>query len=472
MFSNKYQDKMKCGLEMAYKAISVALSAAAAQALVLHGSSALSYQRFKKNNPNEPFKFTSKDKVIILALPFEHIKDSDKLKKLKSELKKYGFSTIEQRGKLNQGLELTCHFVVEPVILDIFVVYNQRYQESEYKSIYGKYNINQANFDLQDGIFSSYGGCCDKLKYGQCVWKANTSNAELLIKFLESDLLNLNVLSITSLISLYGKDWEDPCKVKGDQFNNENIITHYYNPLKTKGTLHFCFVLKRNLQHMDLWQQFFSEFYPQTGNYRIHVYLLNEVNSCGEKKEHQVCLDPDSKKHPKWLQNVKNVNDDKDILSIQKQIVNLSLTFSNAEDFLVVLPHTSYPLYSFADTYKSITNGKKSRMDICCMSSLPYASQWMILNKLCANNLDTFFNVSSNSGVSTTPSVVDNDTIDELHKIIPIIQSRNGAEKAEIYPLYGLIGTFKEGKMGEKFKAQVRNCVVVGKPSQHALFGI
>ena len=380
----------------------------------LHSGTALGAHREKS--------FIEHDHDIDLCVFSKDVNTEKKEKKLIKSMKENGFTIKKKFGKLSRGREI--QFKKNGISLDIFWTYT------------GKYRVKKCY------TIASYYGICNDLKYKTCIWCYRPYKTEK-IKFLGE---TYNTIPTKTLVDMYGKDWNVVKKFsywEGIEDGYKGFLKDYYNPIQTDNKIAYCFLTYSEIEHNDLWVKFFKQ-----DNYPIKRYsIYSHVKKV-------------TKETPPWIKNNK-------IPTIPTRWCgpNLAFAFINMlkkaladkdNKYFTLLSGSCIPLYDFDTTYKKITRSTKSRMEftrkaaIFKKTGLYYGSQWVLLNRKCAEMLVNMTETSE--GKNFTKDIED------------ILDMGNPSCPDELFPINWFIK--KLGKpSSSKFKKLINN-----KPSTYVLW--
>jgi hypothetical protein len=366
--------------------------------------------------------FIAHDHDIDLSVFSKDVKTKETEKKLIKSMKENGFTVKTKLGKLSRGREI--QFEKNDVPLDILWTYPGKYRGKDYY------------------IYTTYYGMCNDLKYEQCVWSLRPYKTEK-IKFLGE---TYDTFPTKSLVDMYGKDWNVVKKFnywQGLDGGYKGFLKDYYNPIKTDKKIAFCFLTYSGIDHNDLWVKFFKK-----DNYPIKRYsIYSHVKKV-------------TKDTPPWIK-------DNMISTLPTRWCgpNLAFAFVNMlkkalkdkdNKYFTILSGSCIPIYNFDTAYKKITRSKKSRMDfdrnsnIFRKAGLYWGSQWLILNRKCAEILVSM--TETPEGKKFTKGIED------------ILARGNPSCPDELFPINWFIK--KLGKpSSSKFKKLINN-----KPSTYVLW--
>ena len=318
----------------------------------LHAGTALGAHREKTFIPH--------DHDIDIAVFAKDVNDTRKLKLIIKTMQMHGFSVVSRLGRLSRGKEI--QFEKDDVPLDIFWIYPGKYRGKNYY------------------LVASYFGNCDKLKFKTCVWGYRPYRLQN-VNFLGK---KYKVVPKKTLEDMYGKDWKIPKQFsywEGLDGGYKGFIKDYYNPRPDNlPKIAFCFLTYTGLTHEDTWVKFFKQ-----DNFPTHAFSLYSHIK-------QVTSDT-----PHWLKKhaVRTASTDwcgANLVWAWIKMLKAALKDKNNQYF-AILSGSCIPLYDFEKTYRMITGSKKSRVEINYNAAvyketgLYYASQWMILNRDCAELL-------------------------------------------------------------------------------------
>ena len=376
----------------------------------LHSGTALGAQREKS--------FIAHDHDIDLCVFSKDVNNTQTLRKLVNAMKKEGFKINATLGKLKRGKEI--QFEKNNVPLDIFWTYPGKYRGKDYF------------------ILASYYGDCDYLKYKTCVWGYRPYKTQK-IKFLGE---TYDTIPQKTLVDMYGSDWN---KVKKfgyyegiSQGGYKGFIKDYYNPIKIKTKIAFCFLLYDSVKHQSSWEKFFNQDRFPVKSYSIYSHVKKVTDKTPEWiKEHRIKTIP-----TEWCGK-----------SLVDAWINmLKKAYEDPKNkYFCLLSGECIPLFTFPEIYKKITRSKKSRVNIdyqaevYIQSKLYYADQWVTLNRYCAKLLIDL--VDTNEGKKYL-KYLDNRMCNDVYCSCP----------DELYPVNWFV--HKLGKPSSKrFKKQIRNKV-------------
>ena len=253
-------------------------------------------------------------------------------------------------------------------------------------------------------------------------------------------------MPIKTIEDVYGKDWNVVKKFsywEGLDGGYKGLLKDYYKPIKVDKKIAYCFLTYSEIEHNDLWVNFFKK-----DNYPIKRYsIYSHVKEV-------------TKKTPPWIK-------DNTVPSIPTKWCGSSLVWAFVKmlkkaledtdnQYFALLSGACIPLYDFDTTYKKITRSKKSRMDISTDANiyrntgLYYGSQWVILNRECAEILVKM--TETKEGKSFTKNIED------------ILASGQPSCPDELFPVNWFIK--KLGKpSNSKFRKLINN-----KPSTYVIF--
>lgn len=299
--------------------------------------------------------FIKHDNDIDLAVFYEDVNTSGKVRKLVAAMEDNGFELSEKMGKLSRGFELQFVNSATDVSLDIFWVYEKVYRGEKYY------------------ILHSYLGRCDEYKYKACVWAYRPYNT-VRINFLGEIY---NVMPQRTLVDAYGADWRVPKKFgyhEGLVDGYQSLVPDFYSPRVNPPKVAFCFLLYNKHNHGDSWVKFFKEDNYKEKSYSIYSHL--------KKVDHQT---------QPWLEEnrvptIKTGWCEESL--VWAWISMLKKALQDPENkYFVLLSGECVPIYGFWDTYNKIMKSKKSRLNITRDSEatyetgLLYADQWVLLNR-------------------------------------------------------------------------------------------
>ena len=167
----------------------------------------------------------------------------------------------------------------------------------------------------------------------------------------------------------YGVKKDGVCKKKPGPRSRRRRTVSY-----SKNKVAFCFLLYDTIQHLDIWENFFSQ--DINGSSMIYTHLKTIT-----------------KKTPVWIKNrkVRTVGTNwcgEGLINAFAQMLKKALKDTNNKYF-VLLSGSDIPLYTYSETYKKITETSKARIEY---DNIPYnvfenrkgiynGHQWVILNR-------------------------------------------------------------------------------------------
>jgi len=180
----------------------------------------------------------------------------------------------------------------------------------------------------------------------------------------------------------------------------------------------FCFLLKDQIEHLDIWSQFFKNANPNKYSIYAHPKFI-------------------SNKLPPWIINntIETIKTEWCGESLVSACVNMfkkALEDRNNKYFILV-SGSCVPLYTFKDLYKIITVEKKSRIHSMTLTkkgeSYLYADQWILLNRYIAK---IFIEIENNYDL-VRQLYYESDQIsshcpDEMYPILFLLERLNPAE--------------------------------------------